>query len=91
MVQLVDESIKCPKELNDVRKALVGIVEDVKAKKDLVVIAGENLQALSDAIAGLEKVGEEFKDALPESLLCLGLLTSEVAGILLKKEEAPAA
>ena len=90
MVQLEDVSVKCPKELNDVRKAIVGIVEDVKAGKDLVLIAGENLQALSDAIAGLEKIPGEVKDALPESVSRMGLMAGELVGILAGPRQVPA-
>lgn len=82
MADLIEVAVKCPKELNDVRTAIVGIVADVKAGKDLVVIAGENLQALSDAIAGIDAVPNELKDNLPESVACLGVLASELVDVL---------
>jgi len=88
MVQLEDVAVKCPKELNDIRKAVVGIVKDIKAKKDLVSIAGGNLQALSDAIAGLEQLDDELKEALPEAVACLGVMAGEIVGALAKPKEA---
>ena len=33
MVQLVDETIKCPKELNDIRVALVELISDLKEEQ----------------------------------------------------------
>jgi len=90
MTQLEEVVVKCPKELNDIRNAIVAIVEDVKSGKDLVVIAGENLQGLSDAISGLEKVPNELKDALAESVSCLGVMAGEIVGILAKPKQVPA-
>ena len=89
MAQLVDESVKCPKELNDVRKAIVGIIEDIKDGKDLMLIAGENLQALSEAVSGLEQIDDELADNLQESVNCLGLMTGEIIGILAKPAVVP--
>jgi len=90
MVQLVEERVKCPKEINEIRVALVALVEDIKAGKDLVLIAGENLQSISSAIAGLDQIDDEIRETLPESVQCLGLMAGEIIGLLMKKDEVPA-
>jgi len=90
MVQLEDVSVKCPKEVNDVRKAVVGIVSDIKAGKSLVEIAGGNLKALSDAIEGVEKIGDEVREAPAETVACLGLLAGELVGVLVAPKKDPA-
>ena len=84
MADTVEVTVNCPKELNDVRTAIIGIVTDIKAGKALVVIAGENLQALSDAIAGIDAIPDELKENLPESVACLGVLASELVSVLAK-------
>lgn len=82
-VELIKEEVECPKELNDVRKAVVAVVEDVKAGKDVGEIATGNLQLLADAISGLDKIPDEISEDLSNSVKCLGLLGGDLAGILL--------
>lgn len=83
VVQLVDVQIKAPKELNDVRVALVGLIEDLKAKKSLEQIAAGNLFKLSEAVGGIDKIPAEFQEELAKSMAVTGLLGGQVAGALL--------
>lgn len=91
MVELIEESVKCPKEVNDIRRAIVEVVRDIKDGKDLLVVAGENLQLLSEAIAGLENIDDELTQAAPESITCLSLMAGEILSIVTKKADAPTA
>lgn len=86
-VQLVDVTVKAPKELNDARVLLVSLIADLKAKKPLEQIAAGNLLKLSEAVAGMDNVPAEFKEELRKSLAVCGLMGGEIAGALL--EQAP--
>lgn len=55
-------AVECPKELLEVVQALVAIVEDIKAKKEIGVIVAENLPLLIKAIDGSDKIGAEIKE-----------------------------
>lgn len=80
---LVDVTVKVPKEFNDVRVALVELVKDVKAGKDVGTIAAENLPTLLAAIAGADQIPTEFREELAKSTAAAGLLGGEVVGAFL--------
>lgn len=82
-MELVDVSYKAPKELNDVRVALVAVIEDLKAGKDLLTVGAENLALLSTAVAGVGNLPAEVKAELKESSECIGHMVGEIAGVLL--------
>lgn len=82
-VQLVSVTVQVPKELNDVRLALVSLLSDLKAKKDMTSIIGGNLKLLSDAIDNINQLDDEFRGKLKESLTGCGLTVGEVMGALL--------
>lgn len=81
--ELVPLTLQVPKELNDVRVALVGIVDDIKAGKTAGEIAGENLPALFAAIDNAGKIPEEAKEKIRESCALGGLMGGELLGVLL--------
>lgn len=54
--------VECPKELLEIVQCLVGIVDDIKQKKEIGVIVAENLQALIKAIDGSDKLTVEIKE-----------------------------
>jgi hypothetical protein len=82
-VVLVDVTYKAPKELNDVRLALVKLVEGVKAGKDVSQLAAENLGPVMQAVAGIDQLPEEYKQQLRASLETTGHLGGSLAGVLL--------
>lgn len=87
-VELVKQEVLCPKELHDVKTAIVELVKDVKDKKDMGLIMGENLPLLMNAFQGYEKLTEEIKSEFGPN--AISLLAGELAIVLLaKKEEAP--
>lgn len=86
-VVLIDETVKVPKELNEVRTALVGLIADIKAGKDIATIATENLGALVAAVGGADQLDDEVKEALKESITCIALMGSDIVGMLAKKAE----
>lgn len=81
-IELVKEEIQVPKEMQDVRKFLVGLVEDIKAKKDVSLIAAENLPTLMIAIEGFSQLGEEAKDE--HAPMLFGLLAADLAKVFMK-------
>lgn len=86
----VKVEVEVPKELNDVRVAVVSVVADIKAGKPLLEVAGGNLQKLNDAISGADKIPDELKAELAGSIALAGLMGGEVLAELLKKSPAPA-
>lgn len=78
MVSFVEEVVQVPKEINDIRQAVVAIIGDIKAGKSAVEIAAENLANLVQAVNGMELVDDEVRGALGESVACMGLLGRDV-------------
>lgn len=85
-VQLVDVNIKAPKELNDVRLAVVSIIEDVKAKKSIAEIAAGNLTKLVAAVEGADQIDEAFKEESKRSAALAGLMGGEIIGAVMAKD-----
>lgn len=82
-VQHVEQVVKLPKEMQDVRVLVVELVKDIKAKKSPMEIAGENLPLLIAAAEGMDKLGAEAKDA---AAIDLGaLLAADISKVLLGK------
>lgn len=79
---LVPVTVQVPKELNDVRVALVELIKDVKAKKDVGLIAAENLSLLLQAIAGADQIPDEVKSELQKSTVAMGLMGGEIVGAI---------
>lgn len=81
---LVDQVVKLPKELSEVKFCLVELVADIAAKKDLALIVSENLPNLIKAVEGFDQMAEEIK--APEAANVAALLGAEVFQALKKKE-----
>lgn len=62
-MELIKFELESPKEIMEVVQAIVGIVADIKAKKELPVLAAENLPALLKAFEGADQIPAEIKDA----------------------------
>ena len=85
-VQLVDEQVKVPKELNDVRIAIAGLVKSIKKAKadgfDLAIDVPEVVMAsyknVVHAIEGVDKVPMEIRKELGASIVCAGLMGADV-------------
>lgn len=83
-MEFVEQVVKLPKELSEVKKALVELVADIAAKKSVAEIVSENLPLLIQAVEGFEKMGEEIK--APEAANVAALLGAEVFQALKKKD-----
>lgn len=82
-VQLVDEKIQLPKEMNDVRKLVVELVKDLMAKKELTAVAAENLPLLYAAFDGMNLLPAEAKD--PHAIDLGAILAADLLKVLLGK------
>lgn len=60
-VQTVPKTLNVGKESSEVVDSLGELVKDIKAGKDISLIAAENLPSLLVAIDGFEKLDEEMK------------------------------
>ena len=85
MITLVDEIVKVPKELNEVRKALVAVIGDIKQGKDVAEIAAGNFNLLVAAVGGIDQLDDEVKAELAASVAAAGLLTADIIGVLVPK------
>lgn len=90
MIELVKQELSIPKELHDIKVAIVELIKDIKDKKEMGLIVGENLPLIMSAIQGYEKLGEELKSEFAPN--AAAVLAAEIAAVLLaKKEEQPLA
>ena len=83
MVNLVPVSYQAPKEMNEVRVALVEVVKAVRAGKPLSQIAMEDLALLSDALKGVDQIPMEAREDLSHTAQLAGHLGGELLGIFL--------
>ena len=83
-MEFIEQVVKLPKELAEVKKCLVELVADMAAKKELAIIVSENLPLLIQAVEGFEKMAEEVK--APEAANVAALLGAEVFQALKKKD-----
>lgn len=82
-VEVVKISVEVPKEMNDIATLVIGVVQDLKAGKSPMDIAGENLPALMTAIVGFEKLGIEAQHA--GAIDCGALMGAGITKALLGK------
>lgn len=88
-VELLKKELEVPRNVQEISDLLVGLVEDLKAKKPLSALLSENMPPLMVAIEGLDKLGEEAKS--PQLYNAIALLAADLARVLLAKApEAPA-
>lgn len=83
-MEFVEQAVKMPKELSEVKKALVELVADIAAKKEMAVIVAENLPLLMAAIEGFDKMKDEVQ--APEAANVVAMLGAEVYQALKKKD-----
>lgn len=79
-METVKKEINVPKELNDVGVFVVELIKDIKAKKGVTLIIGENLTNLMTAVEGFDKLGAEAKSA--ESFDFYALLAADIGKAL---------
>ena len=71
------------KEVDDVAKLLVDLVNDLKAGKDVAAITSENLPGLISAIDGANQMGEEISANRKVALSTIGARLGELADAIL--------
>lgn len=83
-MEFIKKELEVPKELNEVATLIVSLVENIVAKKDLALVAAENLPLLMTAIQGFEAMQEELKDDKVYNVAVL--LVSDLVKVLKKKK-----
>lgn len=83
-MEFVEQTVKMPKELADVKKAIVELVADIAAKKEIATVVAENLPLLMAAIEGFDKMKDEVQ--APEAANVVAILGAEVYQALKKKD-----
>ncbi len=78
----VKVEVQVPKELNDVRLAIVQLIKDVKAGKNASQILA-NLGLFLEAVNGIANIPMEVQTELQGSLELAGLFAADVVGALL--------
>lgn len=86
VVPMVTLTVEVPKELNDLRVALVSLTKSVKEAQadgfqlmtDVPAIVLENLKTLGQAIDNISFVKIEVKEKLAESINCMALTGTEI-------------
>lgn len=71
-MNLIKVELEVPKESKEVIDAVVELIKDLKAKKDLTAILAENIAVLSMAIEGLDQIKEELKSKYVADLASYG-------------------
>jgi len=88
----VTETVEVPKELNEVRKALVKVIQVSKEAlkdgfqpgQDLPTIAISSYQDLILALQGFNEIPAEVKTDLGSSVKCIGLMAGDLVEVLVK-------
>jgi hypothetical protein len=85
-IEMVEEMVSMPKELNDVRMAVSDIVRSVITARedgfelatDIPAIVMASYMSLVEAIEGIDKIPSEVREKMGESLVCAALLGADV-------------
>lgn len=85
-VEMLRKELQVPRNVQEVADLLVGLVEDIKNKKDLQALIAENLQPLLAAVEGIDKLGEEVKD--PAVYAAIALMAANIAKVLMAPKPA---
>jgi hypothetical protein len=72
--------LEVPKEMNDVRKFIVQLIVDIKAKKPLADLVAGSLPGLIASVDGYDQLDDEAKTK--EAFNLYGLLASDMAKAL---------
>jgi hypothetical protein len=83
MVEMVEQTVKMPKEAKEVKDALLVLVQAMKAKKPVSEIIAMELPVAMKAIDGFEKIAEEAKT--PEIAMVFGVMGGEIGQVLMTK------
>lgn len=83
MIELVEQTVKMPKEAKDVKDALVVLVKAMKEKKPMSEIIASELPYAMKAIDGFEKISEEAKT--PEIAMLFGVMAGEIGQVMMTK------
>ena len=88
-METVKVEILVGKESKDIVDAIVNLIQDFKAKKDIASIAAENLPGLMAAVTGYESLGAEMQSASRnETVAYAGLQIAETLAPDNKQEES---
>jgi hypothetical protein len=79
---MVKVEVEVSKDLSEVGTLLVGLIADLKAKKELSLVLAENLPALMTAIEGFDQALVEAKDA-KATVKYVGVLAGQLAEVLM--------
>jgi hypothetical protein len=82
-MELVKVEVEVPKELKEVSDFVVELVKDLKDKKAIELVLGENLPNLLKAIEGFDQLGEEVKSA--HAVKLGGLLAADLVNVFTAK------
>lgn len=85
-VEMLEVKMSVPKELNDLRVALVELVRDIKAGKDLATLSAENLGNVMSAVGGIEKVPDAVREELGKSMALGGLFAGELLSVFVAEK-----
>lgn len=88
MAEIIKEEVELTKEANDIRKFVVGLLSDIRAKKDVAGIIAGNLQGLISAVEGYEKLPVEVRH--PAFYNVSGLLAADITRVMVAPVVAPA-
>lgn len=83
-VEMIEQTVKMPKEAKEVKDALLVLVKAMKAKKPMSEIIATELPYAMKAVDGFEKIGEEAKT--PEIAMVFGVMGGEIGQVLMTKE-----
>ena len=71
-VKHLDVTVQVTKESHEVFEAIASIIADIKAGKDVALIAAGNLPKLMVAVEGYDLLDDEVKDAQFPETVALG-------------------
>ncbi len=86
---LVTVSYQAPKEANDVRVAIIGLLEKLKGGVPPIEAIIAELTALSAAVNQADQIPEEFKQYWKQSCELSGHLGGSIIGTLFSPKASP--
>lgn len=84
-VQLVEVKYMAPKEMHEVREAIMGLIKAAVAKKPLTEVAVSEWSRLQAAIDGVQTLPEEAKEKMGEMLEASGHFAGQIVRAVMGK------
>jgi len=86
---IIEVKVQIAKETNDIFVAMIKLLKDMKAGKNILEILTGSFKELSDAVEGADDIDNEIAENIEAVMKTLGLGLGSLGGVMLAKKNKP--